>query len=102
MILSMNKWTVSGEIVGLKELDGEFGASVRIKGVAKRPELYSSQILEFLCLMTPKVYAAARKKGFTLYKRASVSGHLETWKRETESRMKQKVMFIADYVDKVE
>ena len=51
----------------LKELKGEFACSVRVKGKAKRDDLYTSQILDFGCLMQPQVYEEAKKKGVKLY-----------------------------------
>lgn len=102
MILSTNKWVVSGEIYSIRELEGEFAASVKIRGEAKRPNVYSSQILELLCLLTPKVYKDAKIKGLALYKTMKITGHLETWKRTVNNKIRQKVMFVADYLEKVE
>lgn len=102
MVLSTNKWIVSGEVYSIRELGGEFAASVKIRGEAKRPDVYSSQILEILCLLTPRVYDDAKKRGLELYKTMKISGHLETWKRFVNNKTRQKVMFVADYLEKVE
>lgn len=96
--MSFNEWTVSGTVFYLKELDGEFRASIKIRGEAQRPNLYSSQILEFGCLLSDNVYKDALKKGLTLYKSASFSGHLETWAKTIHGKDKPKVMFVADKV----
>lgn len=99
MRLSFNEWTVSGEVFYLKELNGEFATSVKIRGVAKRQGVFSSNIMEMLCLMQKSVYEQGKKKGLKLYCNATVSGHLETW---TYGNNKKKVMFIADDVIEVE
>lgn len=96
---SMNEWTVSGEVFYIKDLQGEFAASLRIRGVAKREGLFSSQILEFPCLMQKSVYEDAKKKGLFKFKQVTLSGHLESWKNSTSKN--PKVMFIADYVIEV-
>lgn len=102
MILSTNKWIVTGEVYNIRELEGEFGASVKIRGEARRPNLYSSQILELLCLLTPKVYEDAKRRGLCLYKTMKITGHLETWKRTSANKIRQKIMFIADSFEEVE
>lgn len=99
MRLSFNEWTVSGEIFYLKELDGEFSASVMIRGIAKRQGVFSSNVMEMKCIMQKKVYEISKKKGLRLYCNATLSGHLETW---VYGNNKKKVMFIVDDVIEVE
>lgn len=99
MKLSFNEWTVSGKVFYLKELKGEFAASVMIRGTAKREEVFSSNVMEMKCIMQEKVYEIGKKKGLRLYCNATLSGHLETW---AYSNNKEKVMFIADDVIEVE
>ena len=94
--LTFNEWTVSGEVFYLKELEGEFSASVKVRGVAKRAGVYSSQPLEFSCLMQENVYKQALRKGFAKYRNVTISGHLETWVKQGKNNEWQKVMFIAD------
>jgi hypothetical protein len=96
--LSFNEWTVSGTVFYIRELDGEFKASVKVRGEAQRPNLYSTQILEFGCLLPDNVYKDALKKGLALHKDVNFSGHLETWTRTINGKGKSKVMFVADYV----
>lgn len=96
--VKLNEWSVSGEIFYLKELEGEFAASVKLRGVAKRETGLSSQILEFPCLIEPRVYEDAKKRGFSLYKEATLSGHIESWAGESKRNGSMKIMFIADYV----
>jgi len=98
MILSMNEWTVSGEIFYIKELKGEFAISLKIRGEAKRQEIYTSQVLEFSCLIPRNMYEEAKKKNLKLYKNVSLSGHLETWKKTINGKDKNKIMFIVDYI----
>ena len=92
----MNEWTVSGRVDYLKELKGEFACSVRVKGKAKRDDLYTSQILDFGCLMQPQVYEEAKKKGIKMNRNVTLSGHLESWQKG--SSYTPKIMFVADYV----
>lgn len=92
----MNEWTVSGRIDYLKELKGEFACSLRIKGQAKREDLYSTQLLDFGCLMQKKVYEEATRKGIKKNKEITLSGHLESWAKGTS--INPKIMFVADYI----
>lgn len=101
MRLSFNEWTVSGEVVRLKELEGEFAASIQIRGVAERQGVCSSSIMEMRCLAQESVYGIGKKKGLKQYCNATLSGHLETWTYGTH-RDRQKVMFIVDDVIEVE
>ena len=94
-----NQWQVTGKIFYLKELQGEFACSLKINGVAKRPDLYSSSKLELSCLMTQAVYDDAKRRGMHLYQRARLSGHLESWCNSASSH--PKVYFIADKVDAI-
>lgn len=97
-MISMNEWTVSGEVIYLKDLEGEFAASVKVRGVAKREGVFSSQVLEFPCLMQSKLYEEAKKKGFGMYKKVTLSGHLESWQKNKNGRDLRRIMFVADYV----
>jgi len=98
--VSMNEWTFTGEVFYLKELKGEFGASLRIKGVASRLDAtFSSNLCEMGCLLTNEAYEQAKKKHIDMYKNVTVSGHLESWANGTSKN--PKVMFIADYVMEV-
>lgn len=94
MKIPYNEWTVSGEVFYLKELDGEFSASVGIRGVSKRQNAISSNIMEMKCLMQKNVYESGMKKGLKLYCNATISGHLETW-----TSGNKKIMFIADEIE---
>lgn len=94
----LNEWSVSGEVFYLKELEGEFAASVKVRGIAKREAGLTSQILEFPCLIERKVYEDAKSRGFSLYKDVNLSGHIESWARENDRKGNMKIMFIADYV----
>ncbi len=94
-----NEWKVSGYVFYLKELQGEFACSIMISGVAKRPNVYSSNKLELPCLMTPEVYDEAKRKGLRKKVEVTLSGHLESWCNSTSSN--PKVYFIADKVEKI-
>ena len=90
----MNEWNVTGRIFYLKELKGEFAASVKIEGIAKREDgSFSSQILEVGCLLQRRVWTESQKLGIKVNSKVKLSGHLETWKTSSKSG---KVMFIAD------
>ena len=96
--LSMNEWTVTGEIFYLKELEGEFAASFKLRGTSTREGAYSTQILEFPCLMQKKVWEEAKKQGVAQYKKVTFSGHIESWLHRGDMR---RIMFIVDYVIQV-
>ena len=96
--ISLNEWSVSGEIIYLKEVDGDFAASVTIRGTATREGSFSTQILELNCLLQKKVYEEAKKKGFEKYKEVTLSGHLESWVMKNDTKGKTRVRFIVDYV----
>lgn len=100
MNFNQNEWNMSGYVFYLKELEGEFACSLKISGVAKRPNVYSSNKLEFPCLMTPEVYDEAKRKGLRKRVNVSLSGHLESWCNSTSSN--PKVYFIADKIKEVE
>lgn len=101
MNLSINKWSVSGTVFYLKEMEGEFACSLKISGTAKRPGVYSSSKLEMPCLMLPEAYNQAKRKGLDLskYQNVSLSGHLESWCNRSSSM--PKVYFICDEVIEV-
>lgn len=40
MDFSINKWSVSGTVFYLKEMEGEFACSLKISGTAKRPGVF--------------------------------------------------------------
>lgn len=94
--MAMNEWTVTGKVFYLKDLQGEFAASLKIKGVAKREQIFATNILEFPCLMQKEVYEDAKKKGMRMHKEVTLSGHLESWANGTSKN--PKIMFVADYV----
>ena len=99
MKISFNEWKVSGEVFYLKELQGEFAASLKIRGVAQRPDVFSSNVLEFPCLMTERVYDEARRKGIKQYMNVTLSGHLESWDKSNGKNRTMKIYFIADNVE---
>lgn len=101
MRLSFNEWTVSGEIFYLKKLEGEFAASIRIRGTARRAGVFSTDILELGCLMQKEVYDKAVTKGLRQYCWAVLSGHLESWVKDTPKGQRKKIMFIVDSVEEV-
>ena len=94
-----NEWKVTGTVFYLKELQGEFACSIKISGVAKRPNLYSSSKLEFPCLMTEEVYEEAKRKGLKTRMNCKLIGHLESWCNRSSSN--PKVYFIADKIESV-
>ena len=96
--ISMNEWTVTGEVFYLKELEGEFAASVKIRGIASREGICSTQALELPCLLERRVYEEAKKKGFAKYKEVTLSGHLETWPLKNDRHGNMKIMLVCDYV----
>ncbi len=93
----MNEWKVGGEVFYLKELQGEFAASIKIRGNSKRKGEFAPRIFEFGCLMTQAVYDEAVRRGFRLYHKAVLSGHLESWDKGGSP----KTYFIVDKVESV-
>lgn len=94
-----NEWTFGGEIVYMKELNCEFGASLKIKGVSRRINSNSSQICEFSCLVPSALYDEFVKKEVGLYDNVKVSGHIETWQKvKSNEKVSVKQMFVVDYL----
>lgn len=99
MVFSMNEWTVSGRVTYLKELTGDFAASIRIKGETKRKDhCYESDTLEIGCLLKHRAFEDAKKKGIRMNSFTTMSGHLETWNKTIHGKPTNKVMFVADYI----
>lgn len=98
-LMTMNEWTFSGEVFYLKELERDYGASLKIRGSSLSGNDYS-RIVELNCLLTKDAYKEAIKKGIGLYKNVTISGHMETFVRSDNK--KTKTMFIAEYVLEVE
>lgn len=89
-----NEWIFSGEIFYLKELTGEFAASLKIRGTAKRQDAMSSQITELSVLVGSRIYEEMTAKGIKIYTQATLAGHMETWADEKKS----KTMFVVDEI----
>lgn len=94
----MNEWTISGEVFYLRGLDGEFSASIRLRGISRREGFDSTQVLEVGCLMCRKAWEEACVKGVELYRRVTLSGHIESWTKAYEHKEERKIMLIADHV----
>jgi len=90
-----NNWIFSGEIFYLKELQGEFAASMKIRGIAQRKDAQSTQITEITCLMQQPLYNKLLKLGYKVYSKICLSGHIESWIKSD----KMKVMLIADDIE---
>lgn len=95
----MNEWVFGGELFRLNELDGGFGASLRIRGTSRRGGV--SQICELSCLVPKDVFEDFRRRMVTRYDRISVKGHVETWQRQHGEKMNIKQMFIVDELTEV-
>ena len=89
---SMNEWRFSGEIFYLKELEKDYGASVKIRGVSEGS--FAQRECELSCLVGVDAYKDAVKKGIKQYKHVALSGHMETFVKNGIPKM----MFIADYI----
>lgn len=96
--VSMNKWNFSGKIIYIKELEKDFGASLKIRGTASRKDNIFSQPCEVGCLLTKEAYEAAKRKGIDLYKYIAVTGHLESIAKGNKN---PKLMFIAENIMEV-
>ena len=98
-----NEWTFGGELFYMKEQFGEFGASLKIRGISQRMNSESTQICEFSCLVPYDVYEDFVNRGVKVYDKILVSGHLETWQKSKvngngELKVDVKQMFIVDYL----
>lgn len=93
-----NEWTFGGNLSYLKRLFGEFGASLKIKGVSQRNNFSSAQICELTCLMTEDVYGQLEAKNVELFDDVILSGHIESWQKMRGGIMEKRQMFIADYL----
>lgn len=93
--METNEWKIAGEVFSINELNGEFGASLKIRGTARRPGFYSSSVIEMLCLVLPGVYAEAQKRGLKRYADVVASGHMESW----DTSRQHKVYFICDRIE---
>ena len=91
-----NEWVFSGELVSIKTQGGEFGASIKIRGSSRRNESASSQICELTSLIPTDVNEQFIHRGVEVYDKISVKGHVETWRREYDNKVKIKQMFIVD------
>lgn len=97
--MSMNEWTYTGKVSYMRELNGEYSASVRMTGDVKRADgLYKSDELQIGCIMRSNVFEEAKRKGLKIGKTVTFSGHLEIWDKTIHGKPANKVMFIADYV----
>lgn len=94
--MAENYWEFGGELVYIKPQSGEFGASIKIRGTSKRNDASSSQICELTSLVPSDVNMQFKHRGVECYDRVTVSGHIETWRREYDNKIKTKQMFIVD------
>ena len=96
---SQNTWTFSGELFYIREQEGEFAASLKIRGISRRKNASSSQIAEITCLAEKELYGQFVHKKIDLYKKVIVSGHIETWQRVKDTgKIQVRTMFIADAI----
>lgn len=93
-----NEWTFSGEIVNLKELDGEFAASVKLRGLSQRVGAASAQVAEIVCLAEKDLFAELKRTNVKVYDKITLSGHLEQWLLNSKGKPVNKTMLIADFV----
>ena len=96
-----NDWTFTGEIFYLKELEGEFAASLKLRGVAQRKGAVSTQIAEIPCLVQSALWEQIKKKQIKQYDTITLSGHLESWNQNSHGKPVRKIMLIADYITDV-
>lgn len=98
--MSYNEWTVSGEVIYIKEFTDwkEFHASIKIRGVSARSGCSSKQILEFGCLLSKTTYERAVEMGMDKYKNITATGHIESWVSQSGSGDKIKTRFVCDEV----
>ena len=88
----MNTWTFNGEIFYLKELEGEFAASLKLRGTYQRKNAISVQVAEVSCLMQKETYDRFKHSGYRTYDTITLSGHIESWVTKNST----KLMLIAE------
>ncbi len=99
MVMSMNEWTYTGKVSYMREITGEYCASVKMTGDVKRSDgLYKSDELQIGCVMKADVYEEAKRKGMRIGKSVTFSGHLEIWDKTIHGKPANKLMLVADYV----
>lgn len=93
-----NSWTFSGEIFYLKELEGEFAVSIKLRGQSKRMGSMSAQIAELSCIAQKDFFDRFKEAGLGMYKSATLSGHIEYWQSTIHGKPARKMMLIADSI----
>lgn len=96
MAKQINVWTFTGEIFYLKELEGEFSASLKLRGTAQRDGAFSMQIAEISCLLQSKIWTQLKEQQIKQYDTVTLSGHLESWNQNSHGKPVRKIMLIAD------
>lgn len=99
-MMRLNEWTVSGEVVFIKELEqNEFAASIRIRGYSKRYIDSAPKPMEFWCLLDEAVYSSALSMGLDKFKNITLGGHFETYIKVRETgKDKERMMYVCDEV----
>lgn len=97
-----NEWTFSGEVFYIKELTGEFTGSIKVRGLSQREGAFSTKIVELPCLMQDRLWKQFKEKQIKVYDKITISGHLETWSKNSHGKPVNKTMFIIDYIIDVE
>ena len=90
-----NEWTFGGELFSKKLLDGEFGASLKVRGISQRTGSETTQICELTCLVPRE--EAEKFAELHVYDSVVLSGHIETWQKvNNKGVVNYKQMFIVD------
>lgn len=97
----MNTWTFTGRVFYLKEMEGDYSCSIKMKG-STNESTFKKDIVEFGCLLPKEVWNAAKNKGLCVNSKVTLSGHFETWVKPRSTYFINKTMFIADCVVDVE
>lgn len=56
----MNTWTFTGRVFYLKEMEGDYSCSIKMKG-STNEGTFKKDIVEFGCLLPKEVWNAAKK-----------------------------------------
>lgn len=95
----MNKWTFSGKIIYIKELEGEFFISLKLSGTSKRKNAFSEQIAKISCLGDKDFFNEFKAGMYKLYETITISGHIEYWESNSKGKPVSKIMLIADSIE---
>lgn len=93
----LNYWEFSGEVIKIRESDSEdIGATLLLKGAATRPNSESTQIVEFIISVPPKLWERLCNEGIRPYSVLEAKGHFETSVRASDINIRTSTRYFVD------